>query len=143
MRGAAGVFWGALLLLPRACPSSDTGLSDAVLEDIELPVVDLSAANAAAQLDRAARTVGFVTIVNHGAEASAAAALAEMQRWFRRRGGAPDPPATKPSPGYGPGLQYREHLAAEVRSLRSFREGSSWMPRDNWRVPAKRSERCC
>ena len=111
-------------LLPFALPSAETSRSEPL---IALPVVDLSSPDAASKLHRAAVSVGFFAVTGHGAEAAAAAAADEALGWFRRRGGRPDPPATKPSPGYGPGLQYVGHLAAESYSTT---EGTYSVPTD-------------
>ena len=80
---------------------------------LALPIVNLSSPDAASKLHHAAATVGFFAVTGHSAEAEAAAAADEMLGWFRRRGGRPDPLVTKPTPGYGPGLQYAGHLETE------------------------------
>ena len=78
-----------------------------------LPVIDLASPDAAQQLYRAGSEVGFQCLVNHGVDAEAVAAVAALEGHLSAATKAQLDAIRKPTPGYGPGLQYSGHMEQE------------------------------
>jgi hypothetical protein len=78
-----------------------------------LPIVDLSKPDAAEKLYKAMSEVGFQAIVNHGIEDIALKAAEQVEKFLGTSSRAELDALRKFTPGYGPGLQNRGHMAAE------------------------------
>jgi isopenicillin N synthase-like dioxygenase len=81
---------------------------------INLPVVDLSSADAKAQLADACTRVGFQMVVNHGVEADAHAAVVASEEFFRNASASDIDLLRAPGLGYRPGFQHAGHLSSET-----------------------------
>ena len=84
------------------------------LRRVRLPVVDLAADNAAAQLASACSQVGFQCIINHGVDLECARSVENLENFFRTSSPKRKHSVRRPARGYGPGLQLTEHMEAEV-----------------------------
>ena len=103
----------ALAPRPAAAATPET-LETPLARGLRLPVVDLRAADAAAQLVTACTEVGFQCVVGHGLDpAHGAAAVSELEGFFGAATPAELDAVRKPTEGYGPGLQKRGHLEGE------------------------------
>ena len=97
---------------------ASTGRTDAKgtlqkLRVVKLPVVDLSAENAADQLASACSLVGFQCIINHGVELECSRSVENLETFFRTSSPERRHSVRRNHCGYGPGLQLAEHMEAE------------------------------